>query len=43
MSLEYGLVATFAIIGLGGVGLTGFVLWLRFREGEGSNLPGGQK
>jgi hypothetical protein len=33
MSLEYGFVATFAIVGFGGVGLAGFVLWLRFQEG----------
>jgi len=32
MSLEIGLILTFAIIAVGGVGLAGFVLWLRNRE-----------
>lgn len=32
MNLEYGLVATFAIIAFGGVALAGFLLWLRNRE-----------
>ena len=35
MSLEYGLVAAFAIVALGGVALAGFVLWLRYRESDG--------
>lgn len=37
------MVGAIAIVGFGGVGLTGFVLWLRFREGDGSNLLGGHK
>lgn len=32
MSLELGLILTFAIVAVGGVGLAGFMLWLRNRE-----------
>lgn len=35
MNLELGLVLTFAIVALGGVGLAGFLLWLRNRECDG--------
>lgn len=34
MSLELGLILTFAIVALGSIGLAGFVLWLRSRDSE---------
>jgi len=34
MNLELGLMLAFAIVALGGVGLAGFVLWLRKRESD---------
>lgn len=37
MSLEYGLILTFAIVTFGGVALAGFVLWLRNRGSDGEN------
>jgi len=40
MSLEYGLVAAFAIISIGGVGLAGFLIWLLKREGDGHGAAG---
>ncbi|MDD5056517.1 MAG: hypothetical protein PHQ60_01990 [Sideroxydans sp.] len=37
MNLELGLILAFAIVAVGGVGLAGFVLWLRNRESETSH------
>jgi hypothetical protein len=37
MNLELGLMLTFGIVALGGVGLAGFVLWLRNRDSESSH------
>lgn len=34
MNLELGLILAIAIVALGGVGLAGFVLWLRKRESD---------
>ncbi len=34
MSLETGLILTFAIVGLGAVAMTVFALWLRSREND---------
>lgn len=34
MNLELGLMLAFAIVALGGVGLAGFVLWLRKHESD---------
>lgn len=34
MSLEIGLIISFAIIGLGGIGLTAFVLWVNAHQNE---------
>lgn len=36
MSLEMGFIPTFAIVALGGIGMAGFVIWLRSRDGETS-------
>ncbi|NOT19913.1 MAG: hypothetical protein HOP24_06540 [Sideroxydans sp.] len=37
MSLELGLILTFAIVAVGGVGLAGFMLWLRNRESNANH------
>lgn len=37
MSLVSGLIITFGIIVLGGVSITGFLLWLRYRESDELN------
>lgn len=40
MSIELGLILSFAIIALGGVVLAGFVLWLRKRDSETAHHNG---
>lgn len=37
MSLEIELIISFAIIGLGGVGLTAFVIWVYAHQNEPGN------
>jgi len=37
MSLELGLILTFAIVAVGGVGLAGFMLWLLKRESNANH------
>lgn len=34
MSLDLGLILAFAIIGFGGAGLAGFLLWLRKKDAD---------
>jgi len=42
MSLELGLILTFAIVAVGGVGLAGFMLWLRNSESNANHHGHGE-